>query len=406
MRRRVWSLPGALVLFVGGAWLTEASAQDVLAVKNARIYPVTTEVVPNGVLLIGNGKILGVGADLAIPEGARIVDAGGRSLIPGLVESHSHMGFKQLWMPTTGANNNELSSPINAQVRAIDGLNTHDAAFAIALAAGITTMNVTTGSRSPNSGQAVVIKLRGGEVEDMFLAHGGMKFAIRATERRPNFPETTEQVAELLRQELLAARAYLAAPPAARDLKLEALGKVLTREWPVGTHAHSESDMRHAIALKKEFGLDLFIHHANATAALADELLEAGIPVSFGPILPFMGYEEAALDGPIRMARRGGKVSFHQDHPDGHQYYLRTGAALFVRRGMPEEEALKALTLNPAALFRIDDRIGSLDKGKDADFVLLSGPPLDIESLVEQVFVEGREVFNRATRTNVFGSLP
>jgi imidazolonepropionase-like amidohydrolase len=161
--------------------------------------------------------------------------------------------------------------------------------------------------------------------------------------------------------------------------------------------------MRHALSLAQEFGLDLFIHHANATRALAGELAAARIPVSFGPVLPFLGREDPALDGPVELVRLGGKVSFHQDHPDGHQYYLRDSASLFVRRGMPEDEALAALTLNPAALFHLEKKIGSLEPGKDADFVILSGPPLEVESRVEQVFVEGIEVYNRATGKNVFG---
>jgi imidazolonepropionase-like amidohydrolase len=273
-------------------------------------------------------------------------------------------------------------------------------------------MNITTGSRVPNSGQAVVIKLRGGSIDDMVLAEGGMKFAIRVADDRPGFPRTTDAVKELLASELRAARRYLdarkaaassEAPPPPRDLKLEALGKLLERKSVVGVHAHSDQDMRHAIALKKEFDLDLYIHHANGTASLVEELLEENIPVSFGPVLPFIGEEDPSLLGPIRLAERGGRVSFHQDHPDGHQYFLRHDAALFVRQGMPEEQALRALTLNPAAIFHLEDRIGSLESGKDADFVLLDGRPLDYESLPTQVFIDGRLVFDRARRFNVFG---
>ncbi|HSF15528.1 MAG TPA: amidohydrolase family protein [Vicinamibacteria bacterium] len=161
--------------------------------------------------------------------------------------------------------------------------------------------------------------------------------------------------------------------------------------------------MRHAIALKREFDLDLYIHHARNTDELVDELVEAEVPISFGPILPFMGRENPQIMGPVRLAQRGGKVAFHADHPDTHQYFLRHSASLFVRKGMPEEVALAALTLNPAKLFHLDDRIGNLEVGKDADFVIMNGPPLDFESLVQQVFIDGREVFNRATAENAFG---
>ncbi len=392
---------------------TGDEAESVLAVTHARIYPVSGPPIEEGTLLVRNGKILEVGSTVVVPKGAGVLDAKGRSLIPGLVESHSHMGFKWLNVPAMGRNNNEFRNPVNAEVRAIDGLTSHDAAFALSLGAGVTTMNVTTGSRVPNSGQAVVVKLRGGSIEDMFFAEGGMKFAIRVADERPGFPRTTEAVRELLASELRSARAYLdaqtaaassgAAPPP-RDLKLEALGKLLAKKMVVGVHAHSEDDMRHAIALKKEFDLDLYIHHAQGTIFLVDELLEENIPISFGPILPFMNEEDPALEGPIRLAERGGKASFHQDHPDGHQYFLRHDAALFVRKGMPEGQALRALTVNPAALFHLEDRIGTLEPGKDADFVLLDGPPLDYESLVTHVFIDGRLVFDRARGFNVFGA--
>jgi len=391
---------------------TVADPESVLAITHARIYLVSAPPIEDGTLLVRNGKILEVGSRVVVPEGAGVLDAKGKSLIPGIVESHSHMGFKWLNVPAMGRNNNEFAKPVNAEVRAIDGLSSHDAAFALSLAAGVTTMNITTGSRVPNSGQAVVVKLRGGAIEDMVFAEGGMKFAIRVADDRPGFPRTTEAVRELLASELRSAREYVDAQAAAvssgsapppRDLTLEAFGKLLERKMVVGVHAHSEEDMRHAIALKKEFDLDLYIHHANATIALVDDLLEENIPVSFGPILPFIGEEDPSLLGPIRLAERGGKASFHQDHPDGHQYFLRHDAALFVRRGMPEEQALRALTLNPAAIFHLEDRIGSLEPGKDADLVLLEGPPLDFESLVTNVFIDGRLVFDRARGFNVFG---
>jgi imidazolonepropionase-like amidohydrolase len=391
---------------------TQSDAESVLAVTNARIYPVSGPPIDGGTLLVRAGKILEVGSSVVVPDGAGVLDAKGRSVIPGLVESHSHMGFKWLNIPAMGRNNNEFRSPINAEVRAIDGLTSHEPAFALSLAAGVTTANITTGSRVPNSGQAAVLKLRGGSIEDMYFAEGGMKFAIRVADERPGFPRTIEAVKDLLASELRSARAYLdaqaaaassgAAPPA-RDLRLEALGKLLEKKMVLGVHAQSADEMRHAIALKKEFDLDLFIHHATRTVDLVDELIAANIPVSFGPILPFVNEDDPVLQGPIRLIERGGRASFHQDHPDGHQYFLRHDAALFVRNGMPEEEALRALTVYPAALFHLEDRIGTLEPGKDADFIILDGPPLDYESLVTHTFVDGRLVFDRARGFNVFG---
>lgn len=395
--------------------LSEAveKTEQILAIKNAHIYPVTNKEIPSGVMLVKGKKIIAMGADVSVPAYARVIDAQGKHIIPGIIESHSHMGQKQLWKgPVTHSDNNELSEPINAHCRAIDGLVTGDVAFRIALEGGVTAMNIITGSKSPNSGQAVVVKLRGGTAEEMFLAHGGMKFAIRATERRKNFPQNIEEVGKLLRDQLKAAQDYMKAweqyksgkitEEPTRDLKLEALSKVLTREWFVGVHSSSVKEMSIPMKLKEEFNLDLYIIHGFGVNDLAEELVKLGIPVSFGPVFAGSSREHPWLDGPVKFVRAGGKLSFQQDHPDGHQYYLRNSAALFVRKGMSKEDALRALTINPAELLRIADRIGSLEPGKDADFLILKGPPLEWESLVEQVFVEGKEVYNRTTGYNVF----
>ena len=407
----LWSM--SVMAFAG----TDSNSNtQMTAITNGRIYPISGPIIEKGVVLMQGSKILAVGEDVNIPEGAKIIDAAGKHVMPGIVESHSHMGQKLLWMPAYGSDNNELSKPMNAECRAIDGLNTNDRAFAIALAAGVTTMNICPGSRSPNSGQPVIVKMRGGTAEEMFLAEGGMKFAIRASTRNPGFPENRDEVARLLQTELEAARDYLKAREMvesdsregmvpARDLKCEALGKVLTREWIVGVHAINEQDMRIAMNLKKKFDLDLYIIHGYALELLAEELVELDIPVSFGPVFAGLGRESPALDGAVRFQRLGGKISFQQDHPDGHQYYLRSCASLFVRKGMPEDEALRALTINPAKLLRIEDRIGSLEPGKDADVLILSGPPLEFESLVERVFIDGKEVYNRASGACDYRSL-
>lgn len=395
---------------------SEAPEDGLIAITGGLVYPVSSEPIPGGTVVIRDGRIEAVGAGVPVPAGAAVIDATGMSVIPGIIETHSHTGFKVLNLPATGANNNELSVPINAHVRAIDGLDSGDPAFALAVAAGITTQNITTGSRSPNSGQAVLVKMRGGTVDDMFLAPGGIKMAIRATTPYPNFPETEQEVFDLLSGTLEAAQEYLDAiaaheadpdnPKPPRNLTYEALGKLLTREWVLGVHSSSEQQMRHAMELRRRFDLDAYIHHGGATLELAEELHELGMPVSYGPILPGDSRESEELLGPVRLAELGGLVAFHQDPPDGHPYWLRHTGAMFVRHGMPPEDALAALTLNGARIFHVDDRIGSLEAGKEADVVILGGEdPLAYESLVMRVFVDGMEVFNRETGYNVFGDV-
>jgi imidazolonepropionase-like amidohydrolase len=407
----------AVVIAIAFLLVNSSGNQErVLAITNVHVYPVSHDDIASATLLVKGTKILAVGKNLTIPQGAKVIDGKGKHIMPGIVESHSHMGQKQLWKgPVSHSNNNELSNPINAHCLAIDGLNTDDTAFPMALEAGVTTMNIIPGSRSPNSGQAVVVKLRGGSAQEMFYAHGGMKFAIRATERRPNFPKSIEEVGALLSNKLAESKEYMTAKERkesdnhggnmpGRNLKLEALSKVVTREWFVGVHATNAEEMEIAMDLQKEFNLDLYIIHGYGVTTHAGELAKLGIPISYGPVFPFMGRENESLEGAVRFIKQGGKLSIHQDHPDGHQYFLRHSAALFVRRGLSEAEALKALTINPAALLRIADRTGSLDSGKDADFLILNGPPIAMESLVEQVYIEGKEVYNRSTRYNVFNT--
>lgn len=385
--------------------LPEAGEQEpgVLAITNAHLHPVTGEAIPDGTLLMEDGRIVALGEDVSVPDGARVVDVEGRHVMPGIVESHSHMGFKQLWKPGTGADNNELYRSINARTRAEDGLNARDRAFEIALAGGVTTMNITPGSRSPNSGQAVVTKLRAPTIEEMRIAHGGMKFAIRVPERSSTFDGTEEEVRGLIRSRFHDARDYLdarrafeqgeAQAPPRRDLTLEAFGRLLEREWPVGVHAHGTEAMAQAIRLKEEFDLDLYIHHGEAVGSVMEDLLRLDVPVSFGIILPYRHRHDPLVEDAVEFVDRGGLLAFHQDHPDGPQYYLRETAALFVRNGMTERNALRALTINGARILGIHDRVGSLEVGKDADVLILDGPPLDWESRVERVFVEGREVY-------------
>jgi len=400
------------------AWLDVASAlpQDTTVLINARLYPITGPVIEKGTMIVARGRIVGLGSGLRVPAGARVIDVEGKSVMPGIVESHSHVGLRQLWRPSARLENNELSGPINAGVNALDGIDVTDQGFRQALHAGVTTVNVTPGSRTPNGGQAVVLKLRGGSAEKMYLAHGGMKLAFRLPGwNRVAYPSARMAVTAVIREELITAQEYLArwrryessgqqgkAP--ARDLKLEALGKVLTREWVVGAHAsydHGPLEMLNAIRIAKEFNLDLFIHHGRYLVDVVEQVAAAGIPVSFGPVLPDFGRESRELLGPVRLVQLGGKVSFHSDSPDGSEPYLRAGAALFVRAGMSEADALRALTINPASLFRLQDRIGSLEPGKDADFVVLSDRPLEITSLVERVFIEGIEVYNRSSGLSV-----
>ena len=388
-------------------------AQEVLAVRNAEIYPVTGPVIPSGVMIVTDGKITAIGSDVSIPNNAKTIDAKGRVVMPGIVENHSHMGMKKLWVPAD-LDNNEISGPINSQLQGIDSIDSTDSAFKIALAAGVTTMNITPGSQTPNGGWAAILKMRGGTTDDMYYASGGHKMAIRTTFRdRRIYPTTHMGVASILREHLVAAQEYMEAQESAtdadggatspkRDPQLESLAKVLRREEVIGIHATNPLAMQIAIRLAKEFDLDMFFIHASGLEHMVEETAEAGYPISLGPCFTGMGREHPRWKAAVKFAELGGKVTIQQDHPDGPQFYIRHAATMLARNGMSEEEALKTITINSAELFHLEDRIGSLEVGKDADFLIMSGEPLEIDTHVEQVFVEGKEVYNRSTGFCVF----
>lgn len=391
-----------VAVLVLGFTVPLAQAEDALAVRNAKIYSVTGPVIQKGVLVVEGGKISAIGSDASVPRGAKVIDAKGRIVMPGIVENHSHMGMKRLWIPAD-LDNNEISGPINSQLRGIDSIDSTDRAFYIALAAGVTTMNVTPGSQTPNGGWAALLKLRGGTVDDMVYASGGHKMAIRTTFRgRRIYPTTMMGVASILREHLVAAQDYMKNPPPKRDPKLESLAKVLRREEVIGMHSTSPLGMQIAIRLADEFNLDMFFIHASGLEHMVEETAASGYPISLGPCFTGMGREHPRWKAAVRFAELGGMVTIQQDHPDGPQYYIRHAAAMLVRHGMSENEALKTITINSAKIFHKEDSIGSLEVGKDADFLIMSGEPLEIDTHVEQVFIEGTEVYNRSTKFCVF----
>lgn len=392
-----------LVMF---AWLLSAQERPV-AFVGATLHPVSREPIEQGVLIIRGGRIVAVGpAETPIPEDAERIDVGGKVILPGLVDSHSHLGE---------GSGGDQSSALHPSVRIFDALDPTSDGFKRALAGGITSINVMPGSGHLMSGQTVYLKMRKARViEDMLVEgrvagiYGGMKMANGTNSIRKNgpFPGTRAKSAAMMRDLFVQAQDYRrkieaagkdAAKQPTRDLGMEAMLEILDGKRIVHFHTHAHHDILAAIRLSQEFGFRVVLHHVSDGWKVANEIAEAGVPCSIIHIDSPGGKMEARHLLPITGAaleKAGVDVAFHTD--DGitdSRLFLRS-AALSVAEGMSRTKALEALTLAGARMMDIDHRTGSLDIGKDADLAILSGDPFSVYTRIEQTWVEGVKRFD------------
>jgi imidazolonepropionase-like amidohydrolase len=393
-----------------------------ITLKGGRILTAAGKTFDPGTLVIRDGRIAEVGPvdEVTIPDGADVRDVSGKVLIPGLVDTHSHLGVYS--RPAVPANDdgNEMTGPVQGVVRALDSLNPFDPGFRMANAGGVTTANVMPGSGNVIGGQTIYIKLRGYTPEQMWIASedvlGGLKMANGENPKRSyggkgKAPGTRMKVAALQRAEFLKARDYMrkwdtyrqklgagedVTPPDV-DLSLEPLVEVLTGKRTVHFHTHRADDILTVLRLKEEFGFEVVIQHGTEAYKVLDQIAAAGVPVSM-TIVDSPGGKAEVVDFieecGAELHRRGIKVLVNTDDPiTESRFFLRT-AATPVRGGLPADIALQSVTLYPAQAMHLDDRIGSLEKGKDADFAVLSGPPFSTYTRVLETWIDGRQVFN------------
>jgi imidazolonepropionase-like amidohydrolase len=356
------------------------------------------ETVEDGTLVIKGGKILAVGVNVAIPADAQRRDAKGRVIMPGIVDTHSHIG------QVAGADG---SGPIQPDVRAMDSIDPMSSTIAKARAGGVTTANIMPGSGHLMSGQTFYMKLRKGRtIEDIAFqmkdgaALGGMKMANGTNPMGGSgFPGTRAKSAALVREVLTEAKAYCTGDSKKRDIGKEALCEVLSGERLVHFHSHRADDIMTVLRLKQEFGFNVLLQHGTETWKIADELAKAGVPVSNITLDAPGGKLETMdlrMDNAGILERAGVLVSIHSDDAIVDSRMMLREAALAVRGGMTRDGALKALTINGARQMKLDARVGSLEPGKDADFLVLDGDPLSAYSHVLETWVEGDKLFDRS----------
>lgn len=378
------------------------------AFVGATIIPIEGLPVEHGILIVQGGKITAVGKDVVVPADAVRIDVAGKVIMPGLVDTHSHIG---------GGSGGDRSATLHPDVRILDAIDVRDPSMKKALAGGITTVNIMPGSGYLMSGQTVYLKLRRAKtVEEMLYCSdpvneicGGMKMAngTNSLGDKPS-PGTRAKSAALVRQLFFKALDYRSKIQAAKgdpdkmpkkDFEMEALVQVLDGRRIVHHHTHRHDDIMTVLRLAKEFGFRVVLQHVTEAPRVAAYIAEAKVPCSIilidspGGKLEAINlrYETGAL-----LEQAGILVAYHTDDPITDSRLFLRSAAFGVRGGLSRAKALEAVTLAGARMLDLDQRIGSLQRGKDADFIILSGDPLSVYTHVEQTWVEGIKVFDRS----------
>ena len=382
-----------------------------LHIINAYLKPITSPDIPCGQLLIDGGKIVDMGETLAAPEGCEVYDAQGCLVTPGFIDAHTHIGLHEEAVRWEGADYNEMTSPVTPEMRAIDAINPNDEAFDVALAGGVTTAITGPGSANVIGGTFCAIKLHGDNVDDMILRPAvAMKIAMGENpkgcygQQGKKTPMTRMAIAALLRGTLAKAKKYANdiataekdGKPAPFDFQMEAMLPVIRKEIPLKAHAHRADDILTVLRVCREFDVDVTLDHVTEGHLIVDKLVDAGKPVLVGPSFGSKSkfeLKEKSFATPGILHKAGLEVCIITDAPVIPLNYLPLCAGLAMREGLDEDAAWRAITINPAKVAGIADRVGSLEVGKDADIAVFCGNPLkDIQARAKQVFVNGEPV--------------
>ncbi|QOR36112.1 amidohydrolase [Clostridium sp. 'deep sea'] len=386
-----------------------------LLIKNARIYTVAGPVIENGSIVIENGKIKEIGENITINETActEVINAEGKIITPGFIDAHSHLSLWESSIGFEGSDGNEATHPITPHMRGLDAINPFDITFEEARNAGVTAVAAGPGSANVIGGTFVAIKTFPAKRADELVIKDpvAMKCAFGENPKRfygtqGKTPSTRMATAGLFRETLFKAKQYLyklenakeASKKPKYDAKLEALIPVLKREIPLKAHAHRADDMFTALRIAKEFNLKITLEHATEGHLIADELAKENVYCIVGPSFGHKSkfeLQNLTFDTPAILHKAGIKIAITTDAPVIPLARLPLMAGIAVEHGLNEDQALKAITINAAEAVGIEDRVGSLEVGKDADLVIFNNKPFNTNSKVYMTIINGKVVYKK-----------
>lgn len=367
--------------------------QESFILKGARIHTAAGPVIENGMILVENGKISRIGREFRTPSGVKVINVSGKVVTPGLIDEHSHLGTYDF------GDVNEFTEPIGPEHRALDALHIEVRDWYDAAMNGVTTIITGPGSGERMGGQSITIKTFGEDLDKRILKESReLKMAVNARNMShiPKIRSTFYKAKEYMEKWDKYESGDKTGPPPKRDLRLESIVPVLKGEEMVRCHIHFANDMITFLKLKDEFGFDLTFIHSSEAYKVADEIAKRNVPVICLPLGTRIGISEDMMFGHKVLYDAGVMISLHTDHPVVHQKLLRINAGMAIKYGIPEDYALKMVTINPAVSSRIDDRVGSIETGKDADLVVYDGTWYEPGSRVEMVFVDGVLAYDRS----------
>lgn len=381
-------------------------------IRNGKVYTMAGDIFEKADILVEEGKIVAIGQDLDIPSDAEVIDAEGKFVFPGFIDAHCHVGTFGAAVGEMGIDVNETSDPITPQMRVIDGINPMDESITNAAKGGVTTVATGPGSANVVGGTFAVIKTFGHRIDDMVINDRlAMKCAFGENPKRfyggkGKMPTTRMGTAAKFRELLYKSKEYMTKLEAAEDeaskpafdIKYEAMIPVLKKEIPLKAHAHQADDIFTAIRIAKEFDLDLTLDHCTEGHLIAEDLAKEGYPCIIGPTFGFKSKFELrnkSFETPKILVEAGVKTAIMTDSPIIPIDALVMAAALACKAGLDETEALKTITVNPAEILGLEDRVGSLEVGKDADIVIWNGHPFDILASPDVTMIDGEVVFSK-----------
>lgn len=372
--------------------------------KNANIYPVTSPAILGGMILVDEGLILELGKNLDYPSEAKIIDLNGANLYPGFIDAHSHLGVNERAIGEAGRDGHDETSPSTPHYRVYDGANPYDDAFDIALKGGITTavLSPSSGIGSVVSGMMTAVKTKGDCIDDMIIKEQvGMRCTLGAAAKfpaliMPRFPSSRTSVSAVLREMLFKAKQYGAKKDAGihqpYSLAMEATLPIINKEIPLVVHANLKEDIFTAIRIAKEYDVKLVLLFVAEGHLIADQLATEDVEILVGPV--YQGHTRSEFryhskSVAYELSKRNLDIGLIGNSGNGKSDSITIQAALAIATGLDVQKALEAITINPAKIYGIDNRVGSIEVGKDADFVVSESNIFSRQGKIRKVYLKG-----------------